>query len=176
LYENWTGAAPTGEDLVLVEDTSGGFYDALYEVENGVLYVVLSEHAGDYGIVINNQDVHKDLFGYIWSGENNGYVVDNNVHYLNMTMGSVWRADGSAENTGWHEQRAVGSTNNDVGVYKNGNAVYFLDTNVHGEEENHRKVDIKGAVAPGTIYVMADNNAGTNGSSEAVMQFGYAFV
>ena len=34
-----------------------------------------------------------------------------------MVMGNVWRADGSAENTGWHEQRAEGSTNNDVGVY-----------------------------------------------------------
>lgn len=176
LYDNWTGSTSFGDNLIMVEDQHGNFYDADYKVINGTLCLQLESQAGHYGIVINDQEVHKDLNGYIWSGENNGTIIDNNVHYLNMTMGSVWRADGSAQNTGWHEQRAVGSTNDDIGVYANGNAVYFLDSNVHGAEEAHRKVDIKGAVAPGTIYVMADKNLGNNGSSEAVMEFGYAFV
>ena len=178
MYSNWSGTYPLADNLVMVEDQQGNFYDATYWYNSAddTLYLQLADKAVKYGIVVNEQPEHSDLVGYIWSGENNGHHVENDVHYINMVMGNVWRADGSAENTGWHEQRAEGSTNDDVGVYENGNAVYFLDTNVHGDYESHRKVDIKGTVAPGKIYVMADDNAGTNGSSEARMEFGYAFV
>lgn len=177
MYSGATGSYSFLDNMVMVQDANGVFYDADYVLENGVIYLKLADTAVNYGIVVNQQPHHKDKIGYIWSGENNGYTV-NDVHYINMTMGNVWRADGSAYNTGWHEQRAVGSANTDIGIYKNGNAVYFLDTNVHGETETHRLVDISGKVAPGMMYVQADENlghAGANGA-EGQMWYGYAFT
>ena len=167
------------DNMVMVQDANGMFYDADYVLQKGVIYLQLANKPINYGIVINEQtaDAHKDKFGYIWSGENNGFTV-NDVHYINMTMGNVWRADGSAYNTGWHEQRAVGSANTDTGVYVNGNTVYFLDTNVHDESETQRLVDISGKVAPGTIIVDADDSLGHVGKDtfEGQMWYGYAFV
>ena len=187
MYSNWQGGISNleGKNLVMVEDPDGVFYDAHYELKDGVLYLHLHDTERDYGIVARNEPLagYTGIEGYIWSGETNGHTVDNDVHYLNMTMGNVWRADGSAHNTGWHEQRAEGSSNDDIGVYENGNTVTFADGNVHAyvdknttDTDTVRKVDISGAVAPGKILVTADNNAGRNGSSEAQMEFGYAFV
>lgn len=181
LYSGWTGTSDFADNLVMVEDTSGNFYDADYKLENGTLYLQLEEQhlsSFGYGISINQQPVHKTLTGYVWSGEDNGTVIAKDVHYVGLVLGSVWRADGSAENTGWHEQRAVGSTNDDIGVYENGNTVYFLDTNVHRDDETHRKVIIQGQVAPGEIVVDARRNLGYVGTAgqEAQMQYAYAFV
>lgn len=178
LYSGWTGTSTFADNLVMVEDTSGNFYDADYVLENGTLYLQLEETAGSYGIIINEQPIHTKWGGYVWSGEDNGTIIAKDVHYMSLVLGSVWRADGSAENTGWHEQRAVGSTNDEIGVYENGNAVYFLDTNVHGDEEAHRKVIIQGQVAPGEIVVDTSRNLGYVGTAwqEAQMQYAYAFV
>ncbi len=177
MYSGVSGNYSFLDNMVMVQDANGVFYDADYVLENGVIYLQLADTAVNYGIVVNQQPHHTDKIGYIWSGENNGYTV-NDVHYINMTMGNVWRADGSAYNTGWHEQRAVGSANTDIGIYENGNAVYFLDTNVHGDKENHRLVDISGKVAPGMMYVHADQNLGHAGSdgAEGQMWYGYAFT
>ncbi len=179
------------DDMVMVEDTLGNFYDADYEWRDGTIYLVLSD-ARTYGI--------EALEGYIWSGEPNGTTIGNNVHYINMTMGNVWRADGSAYNTGWHEQRAEGSSNDDIGVYVNGETVHFRDYNVHfyddglskdkltaaeqkayaqnGTYATERRVDISGNVAPGDIFIDADFNLGTVGASgnESQMEYAYAFV
>ena len=95
-------------------------------------------------------------------------------------MGSIWRADGSAENTGWHEQRAAGSSNDDIGKYVDGNTVWFLDKDVHGFDEEHRMVDIVGNVAPGEIIIESNLNAGfvdpASRDAEYHMEYSYAFV
>ena len=180
LYSGVSGSYSFLDNMVMVEDTDGRFYDADYVLENGTIYLQLASNPVNYGIVINQHEPdgpHAGLYGYVWSGEDNG-TTTNDVHYINMTMGNVWRADGSAYNTGWHEQRAVGSSNDDTGVYVNGNTVYFLDTNVHGETETHRLVDIAGKVAPGLMVVNADSYSGHAGQAgaEGQMWYGYAFT
>ncbi len=186
MYSGVSGNYNFLDNMVMVKGADGKFYDADYVLQNGVIYLQLAKEPVNYGIVVNEHTaaLHEDKIGYIWSGETNGTTV-NDVHYINMTMGNVWRADGSAYNTGWHEQRAVGSANIDIGVYRNGNTVYFLDTNVHGKTElatgatgPNRLVDISGKVAPGTIVVNADNNLGHVGRNdyEGQMWYGYAFV
>lgn len=166
-------------DMILVEDEMGNFYDAAY-IQNGeTIYLQLGE-ARDYGIVVNEHaEPHSSKIGYIWSGEDNG-TTDGDVHHINLTMGSIWRADGSAENTGWHEQRAVGSSNDDIGKFVDGNTVYFLDKDVHGYDEKHRMVDIVGQVAPGEIIIDSNVNAGFKDpgadSLEYHMEYAYAFV
>ena len=92
---------------------------------------------------------------YIWSGEDAG--TDCNKQGLNL--GSVWRADGSAENSGWHEQAAHGKA---PGVYANGSSVLFADVDFHGNAEAHRNVTILGAVAPGLIEVTAGTASGSS--------------
>ncbi|MBP3499647.1 MAG: hypothetical protein J6J97_06135 [Akkermansia sp.] len=167
--------------LIMVEDSSNRFYDATYKYDaaRDVIYLQLSEEARHYGIVVNQQETHKDLIGYIWSGENTGTTADN-VHHINLSMGTVWRADGSAENTGWHEQRAVGSSNDDIGKYVDGNTVWFLDTDVHGIDEEHRMVQVVGHVAPGKIIIDSSKNAGfidpANSNAEYHLEYAYAFV
>ncbi len=167
--------------LIMVEDSSNRFYDATYQYDaaRDVIYLQLSEEARHYGIVVNQQETHKDLIGYIWSGENTGTTADD-VHHINLSMGTVWRADGSAENTGWHEQRAVGSSNDDIGKYVDGNTVWFLDTDVHGIDEEHRMVQVVGHVAPGKIIIDSSNNAGfidpANSNAEYHLEYAYAFV
>lgn len=158
------------EDMVLVEDDNGIFYEAKYYQQGSTIFLQLGA-ARDYGIVAKE--------GYIWSGENNGTTGDD-VHHINLTMGNVWRADGSAENTGWHEQRAVGSSNDDIGKYVDGNTVWFLDTDVHGIDEEHRMVQVVGHVAPGKIIIDSSNNAGfidpANSNAEYHLEYAYAFV
>lgn len=167
--------------LIMVEDSSNRFYDATYQYDavRDVIYLQLSEETRHYGIVVNQQETHKDLIGYIWSGENTGTTADN-VHHINLSMGTVWRADGSAENTGWHEQRAVGSSNDDIGKYVDGNTVWFLDTDVHGIDEEHRMVQVVGQVAPGKIIIDSSKNAGfidpANSDAEYHLEYAYAFV
>ena len=169
------------DNVVMVEGTDGYFYDADYKLEGDTIYLELEQEKRHYGIVINahEQDAYKDLDGYIWSGENTG-TTKNDVHHINLTMGTVWRADGSAENTGWHEQRAVGSSNDDIGKYVDGNRVYFLDTDAHGNEETHRMVQIVGSVAPGEIIIRTGKNAGfldpSNANAEYHLEYAYAFV
>lgn len=180
VFSGATGSFTFQENMVMVSDGNGHFYDAVYEYNptTQIISLRLSDEATNYGIVVTEQEeeIYKDLKGYIWSGENNGHTA-NDVHYINMVMGEVWRADGSAFNTGWHEQRAEDSAMTDIGVYENGHDVYFLDTNVHGESESHRRVDISGEVAPGHIYVMADENPGyVSSSDQAQMEYAYAFV
>ena len=188
VYTNLSGK----DDLVMVEDGKGNFYDAWYVQSGDVIYLKLADSAGDYGIVVPKPRPElSTITGYIWSGEQNGTTVPNDVHYINMTLGNIWKAD-DAYNTGWHEQRAEGSAVTDIGKYVNGNAVYFLDVNVHGWEElgdrdytvseaeeyaAERKVDIRGNVAPGKIFIDADHNLGyVNSSGEAKMEYAYAFV
>ncbi|MBQ6942234.1 MAG: hypothetical protein IJN23_06675 [Akkermansia sp.] len=167
------------KDMILVEDEMGNFYDAAY-IQNGeTIYLQLGE-ARDYGIVVNEHaEPHTSKIGYIWSGEDNG-TTDGDVHHINLTMGSIWRADGSAENTGWHEQRAAGSSNDDIGKYVDGNTVWFLDKDVHGSDEKHRMVDIVGNVAPGEIIIESNLNAGfvdpKPEDAEYHMEYSYAFV
>ena len=169
------------DDVVMVEDADGCFYDAGYVLKGDTIYLQLENEKRHYGIVINEQeyDAYKGLDGYIWSGENTG-TTQSNVHHINLSMGTVWRADGSAENTGWHEQRAVGSSNDDIGKYVDGNRVYFLDTDAHGNEETHRMVQIVGSVAPGEIIIRTGKNAGfidpSNSSAEYHLEYAYAFV
>lgn len=158
------------DNMVLVEDDNGIFYEAKYYQQGSTIFLQLGA-ARDYGIVAKE--------GYIWSGEDNGKT-DDDVHHINLTMGSVWRADGSAENTGWHEQRAVGSSNDDIGKYVDGNTVWFQDTDVHGADETHRMVDIMGNVAPGQIIIASDVNAGfvdpADVNAQYHMEYSYAFV
>ena len=169
------------DDVVMVEGADGYFYDADYILKGDTIYLQLEQDKRHYGIVINEQeyDAYKGFDGYIWSGENTG-TTKADVHHINLTMGTVWRADGSAENTGWHEQRAVGSSNDDIGKYVDGNRVYFLDTDAHGNEETHRMVQIVGSVAPGEIIIRTGKNAGfidpSNSSAEYHLEYAYAFV
>lgn len=171
LYGNVAGEYDNlSEDMVLVEDDKGIFYEAKYYQLGSTIFLHLGA-ARDYGIVAKE--------GYIWSGENNG-TTDDDVHHINLTMGNVWRADGSAENTGWHEQRAAGSSNDDIGKYVDGNTVWFLDKDVHGFDEEHRMVDIVGNVAPGEIIIESNLNAGfvdpAPWDAEYHMEYSYAFV
>ena len=173
------------ENLVMISNEKGEFFDAHYvfDADNKVISLKLDDEARNYGIVARE--------GYIWSGEVNGTTVPDDVHYINMTLGSVWKA-GDAYNTGWHEQRAEGSALTDIGIYQNGNTVYFLDVNVHGVEEGltaiteevasgeyaaERRVDISGNVAPGLIYVNADHNIGkVDSGGDSELEYAYAFV
>ena len=166
-------------DMILVEDEMGNFYDAAYMLIGQTIYLQLGA-ARDYGIVVNEHaEPHTSKIGYIWSGEDNG-TTDGDVHHINLTMGSIWRSDGSAENTGWHEQRAAGSSNDDIGKYVDGNTVWFLDKDVHGSDEVHRIVDIVGNVAPGEIIIESNLNAGfvdpKPEDAEYHMEYSYAFV
>lgn len=168
-------------DMILVEDEMGNFYNAAY-IQNGVTIYLQLGAARDYGIVVERPDAMDDedtttLKSYIWSGVDNGTTKDD-VNHIGLTMGNVWRADGSAENTGWHEQRAAESTNDDIGVYKNGYTVSFADKNVHGDivEKVGRNVILHGNVAPGKMYITAEESLGQNGADQAEMKYGYAFT
>lgn len=179
---------PTGSDRIALFDIGDGSYDfGNYEkvavtttdgvnyaghlmYENGIIYV------GNLSVDANWPPALDPEKGYIWSGETNGTVLGDYDHRT-LVMGNVWRADGSDENTGWHEQAFNGKN---PGVYVNGNTVTFADENMHGEavEAPGRLVNIQGTVAPGTIYVTADYNEGYAGNVEddAQIKFGYAFT
>ena len=151
---------------VLVSDTSGNTYAATYKYDKGTVFIEVGLKT-DAGILID------PVLGYIWSGENVGHTSAGD-DYQGLNMGNVWRADGSGTHTGWHEQRADISVN--PGVYVNGETVTFRDTDVHGKEEKHREVYIYGKVAPGKIYVDAQQNLGSMGKGDAELVYGYAFT
>ena len=113
--------------------------------------------------------------GYIWSGEKDG-TIPGGYDHRTLKLGHVWRADGSADNTGWHEQALDGKN---PGVYVNNYSVTFADLNMHGDSVtiDGRQVDIRGHVAPGTIYVTADENLGyVTNNGEAQLNFAYALT
>ena len=151
---------------VLVSDASGNTYAATYKYDKGTVFIEVGLKT-DAGILID------PVLGYIWSGENVGHT-SAGEDYQGLNMGNVWRADGSGTHTGWHEQRADISVN--PGVYVNGETVTFRDTDVHGKEEKHREVYIYGKVAPGKIYVAAQNDLGSMGKGDAELKYGYAFT
>lgn len=149
---------------ILITDASGYSYEASYSYSNDTVYLTIGQNM-DAGIMVRDY--------YIWSGEKAGYTDGRNEHHLGLTMGNVWRADGSAEQTGWHEQRDKSVS---PGVYKNGVSVLFADVDVHGADENNREVYIYGKVAPGRILVTANDNDGSMGTGDAELKYGYAFT
>ena len=122
--------------------------------------------------------------GFIWSGT----TATSADCAPGLTLGNTWRADYSAEGTGWHEQ----SNGAGAGVFVNGSGAIFADTDMHGNEvvQDARKVmlqtntiyDDEGmpivqSVAPGTIFVTANENKGfVTRNNEARMWYGYAFI
>lgn len=122
--------------------------------------------------------------GFIWSGTTSSSA----ACAPGLTLGNTWRADYSAEGTGWHEQ----SNGAGAGVFVNGSGAIFADTDMHGNEvvQDARKVILKTntiyddegmpivqSVAPGTIFVTANENKGfVTRNNEARMWYGYAFI
>lgn len=107
---------------------------------------------------------------FTWMGEENGTKPDGLCLGAdsNLVYGNIWTADGSSTNTGWHEQdMGLGQ-----GVFVNGSYVDFVHTGIHGESVEVLDVDIRGAVAPGRIYV--NTEAILPGSS--ARKYGYAFA
>ncbi len=152
--------------LTTIDGTS--YKGKLYE-ENGIVYIGTLEPDTEWPTPMNPQT------GYIWSGEPSN-TSPGGYDHRTLVLGHIWRADGQAENTGWHEQ-ALGGKN--PGVYVNGNAVTFADSNLHGDrvESEGRTVDIRGQVAPGIIYVTANENlASVSNGGEAQMMYAYAFT
>ena len=180
-----TGAE--GERFAIFELSDGATFDGsnfehAYAVrEDGTAYVgsLVQEGNTVYLTMLKQDDFGLDidpLKGFIWSGENARYThtggTNTSAHHF-LILGNVWRADGSAEESGWHEQTG----GKGAGVFVNGMGATFADTDVHGEAETHRSVDIKGQVAPGTMWVTAEQNAWHDGEAytEGQMKFGYAF-
>lgn len=160
--ENVTGLSDTS---IYVADADNTYY-AEYYYEGNTVYLKIGDKT-TAGILTSPE------VGYIWSGEPVGHTIYGD-DYQGLRMGNVWRADGSAENTGWHEQRAAYSVS--PGVYVNGNTVTFRDTDVHGVNETNREVYIYGKVAPGKIYVNAQNDEALMGAGDAELRYGYAFT
>lgn len=153
-----------GDKHVLVIDADGNEYETTYSYSGNTVYLEIGQNAGS-GIKVDNF--------YTWSGEKAGYVDGSNQKHLGITMGNVWRADGSAAQTGWHEQRVKGVAS---GVYVNGYGVAFMDEDVHEKDETDREVYIYGKVAPGKIQVSANTDAGSMGSGDAQLKYGYALT
>ena len=158
-----SGAAVTQSGKITVSALDGSEYIGTLRTEGSYVYIDLKP------------DVWPPLIdpavGFIWSGESTGTSFSD---HRTLQMGSVWRADGVNTNTGWHEQ----SVGKGAGVYVNGNMVTFGDTNYHGDvvEAAGRRVEITGIVAPGTIYVTADDELGlVSNNGDARMHYGYAF-
>ena len=158
---------------VLVMDTNGQYYNATYKQANGLVSIIIGA-ARDFGIVVNPDDPSG---AYYWSGvERNGTTI-NDTDHLGLTLGHVWRADGSAENTGWHEQRLESVS---PGTYVNGTKVVFSDssvihTNSSHNFDPHRRVYVQGKVAPGEMIVNAEKDSGKIGAGDAEMKYGYLF-
>lgn len=157
--------APVFDDnqFVYVTDANGHEYESRYSYEGNIVYLNIGQKTSS-GILVQNC--------YIWSGEKSGYT-DAAENHLGLKMGNVWRADGSADQTGWHEQRVAGVAS---GVYQNGIGVSFDDIDVHQKSEDVREVYIYGKVAPGAIHVTANSNAGSMGSGDAELIYGYALT
>lgn len=158
-YLSNQGSLTSFGGVIDVYSKSGGKYDGFVRTEGNVVYIDLTATWDDL----------------IWSGVANGTIVRDEAHHNGqLVMGHVWRADGSAQDTGWHEQNVGGGD----GVYVNDRDVIFGDTDYHGKAVGAagRDVLIVGNVAPGNIYVTADTESGQiSGGSEARMMYGYAF-
>lgn len=158
-YLSNQGSLTTFGGVIDVYSKYGGKYDGVVRTEGNVVYIDLSATWDDL----------------IWSGVANGTTVRDAAHHNGqLVMGHVWRADGSAQDTGWHEQNVGGGD----GVYVNDRDVIFGDTDYHGKAVSAagRDVLIVGNVAPGNIYVTADTESGqVSGGEEAHMKYGYAF-
>lgn len=162
---------------VLVMDTNGQYYNASYSNENGLVSIIIGD-ARDFGIVVK-PDAPSDspASAYYWSGVATNGTTINDTDHLGLTLGNVWRADGSAENTGWHEQRLESVS---PGTYVNGTKVVFSDSSVvHTDSSDnfdpHRHVYVLGKVAPGEMIVNAENDSGKIGKGDAEMRYGYLF-
>ncbi|MDO4751816.1 MAG: hypothetical protein Q4A24_06880 [Akkermansia sp.] len=152
----------SGSDIYITA-TDGNGYIGAFRTEDSAVYIDLRKD--EWPPIID------PAVGFIWSGETNGTTFSD---HRGLVMGTIWRADGSAVNTGWHEQ----SAGKGAGVYVDGNKVVFADTNYHGDAvgASGRKVEIVGNVAPGLIHVTADNESGVvSNNAEARLQYGYAF-
>lgn len=151
-----------------IRTPDGGSYTGKLVLEDGVVYISNLVKDIDWPPCID------ETTGFIWSGERNGTSPGDSQHRA-LVMGKVWRADGSDDNTGWHEQAVEGGV---AGVYVNGNKVTFGDYSFHADEKVEKEgriVDISGRVAPGLIHVTADEALGEMyGGSEAQLKFGYA--
>lgn len=147
---------------IYVNAANGNSYIGTQRTEAGMVYIDLVK---DIWPPVVDADT-----GFIWSGERTDTDL---AEHRGLVMGHTWRSDGSADNTGWHEQ----SLGHGAGVYVDGTKVVFGDTNKHGETigADGRAVLIEGQVAPGLIHVKADTNAGlVSNGGEARLQYGYA--
>ena len=164
----WTGYA--GKEVIITTMAQNSYTGEYFVDSAGNLSVRLLSATDTPGA-----DPVSD--GYIWSGEadNTGGRYTDECFSLGMVLGRVWRADGSADNTGWHEQSIPGASR---GVYVNGQTAIFADTDVHGEAvtDDARDVILRGQVAPGSILVRAEQNAAVSGTEEATIYYGYAFT
>ncbi|MDO5470915.1 MAG: autotransporter-associated beta strand repeat-containing protein [Akkermansia sp.] len=169
LFDIGSGSYEFGENTRAgLTTTDGTNYIGELIYEGGIIYI------GDLAQDSNWPPPLDTETGYIWSGETVG-TSPGGYEHRTLVLGNVWRADGEADNTGWHEQAFNGKN---PGVYVDGNAVTFADKNMHGDtvEKDGRVVDIRGKVAPGTIYVTADEYLGSvSNGGEAQLQFAYAF-
>ncbi len=166
-----------------VENAGGRFITTNSEGER-LVGTVLADPSGarvEFSTADENQ---VGAGGFIWSGTNSASA----TCAPGLTLGTTWRADYSAEGTGWHEQ----SNGAGAGVFVNGSGAIFADTDMHGNAVSQagRIVQLltnttydsdgnptKYSVAPGTIYVTADSNTGhVTRNNEARMWFGYAIV
>lgn len=164
LYGGVTNAPVFDDKNIMVTDANGHEYEATYSYSGNTVYLTIGQNMNT-GILVRDY--------YIWSGENTGYTDGSRQDHLGITMGNVWRADGSAHHTGWHEQRVTGVAS---GVYQNGWSVAFMDKDVHQTNETNREVYIYGKVAPGNIFVTAQNDEGRMGKGDAELRYGYAFT
>ncbi len=164
---NFTVNSENDEAVVSLRD--GSFYTGTLVEENGIVYIQNLALDARWPVPMDPAN------GYIWSGEAEN-TRPGGYDHRTLVLGNVWRADGSAENTGWHEQAVAGGM---AGVYVNGNFVTFADTNIHGDTVTApgRDVHLIGNVAPGSIYVTANDYVGeVSNGGEARMKYGYAFV
>lgn len=175
--------AQFGEGGSYVENAGGRFITTNSEGER-LVGTILADPSGarvEFSTADENQ---VGAGGFIWSGTDSTSA----TCAPGLTLGTTWRADYSAEGTGWHEQ----SNGAGAGVFVNGSGAIFADTDMHGNDVSQagRIVKLltnttydsdgnptKHSVAPGTIYVTADNNTGhVTRNNEARMWFGYAIV
>lgn len=156
------GTVTLPEGKIGVYGADGNVYEASMLYRQGTVWIQLED------TVWNPLPVDQE--GFRWSGEEQNTTLPN--HY-GLVMGDIWRADGSAEQTGWHEQKYGDYA---PGVFVNELGAIFADANEHGDDPV-RRVLIMGEVAPGKILVTADNYSGQVGNnSEAQLKYGYVFT
>lgn len=182
LYDLGSKSFTLGNQSVLVMDDEGNYYSAHYAASGGIISVVIDSQR-NYGIVVDptlEQNTATSVKSYYWSGVSNNNTTLDDVNHMGITLGHVWRADGSSDNTGWHEQRTDSVS---PGVYVNGTGVIFSDNTVHHYSDKtsdntnpHRVVHVQGKVAPGKMLVDATQDSAKIGAGEAEMKYGYAFL